>query len=210
MKRVVFSLLLAGLLAVSCFAEVLMTAPGQGTANWAWQIFSSSTPMWSVDSTTIIQGTKILRGINDDWDFLIKIGNVTTNPSDSNTGATENGVGLKYTIPKDILDAPFDIAWVLNNDSISGKDFNQTMTSIGWIGSKAIRSYLDIYGLYYSVQTSSKITGERSETSFDVMWGFGIKYHITDKFSQLMENLTYTMSGDTYHTFCFAVQYDLL
>jgi hypothetical protein len=211
MKKVIFLLLIARLLAGPCFAEVLMTAPGQGPDNMAWQLFSSNTPLRVVNGNTTIFGPKFIIGMYNDVDLIGKAGSVSTNIDGTVTAASEIGLGIKSTIPKSIVDAPFDLAVVFNNDSISGKDFRQDMSYIGFLCSKSIRDYLDMYWALYSVQDTSTVFGARSETSFDTMWGFGYKYHWGETgYSTMTEVLNFVMSGDTYTTFCFAFQRDLL
>lgn len=211
MKKVIFSLLLASLLAYSCSAEVLMTAKPQGMGNVSWQTFTSNTPMKVVQGSTIITGMKFVYGLNEYTDFLIKAGSARDTFTDSNSSATENGVGVKYAIPKSMWDTPLDVAAVFNTDSISGKDFTQSMTTMGLLQSVKLSSGLELYSLFFAMQDSSKIAGGKSESSNDIMWGFGTKYTFYEsRLSWLSELLNYTMSGDTFHTTCFAVQYDFM
>jgi hypothetical protein len=209
MKKVIFSLLLAGLIAGSCFAEVLMTAKPQGAGNVSLQLFSSTTPFIRFEGNSTITGTKIIYGLNYYTDVLIKTGTCKNSFDEDNPPATENGAGIKYAIPKEWWDTPFDVAAVFNTDTISGKGFTQTMNTIGMIESGKLSIGVEIYSLFYAMQNSEKIAGQKAESSNDIMWGFGTKYTFPKSHaSWLMENLAYTMGGDTYHTACFAIQYD--
>jgi len=210
MKKIIFSLLLACLLAGSCFAaDVLMTPTAVGTDNMAIQGFYNSTPVKLADGNITIWGPKVLYGINENWDLIGKIGSVSTNVAGSNTGATEIGIGGKYTIPKSMWDTPVDMAAVLSYDSISGKDVNWSVTSVGLIACKNLRSNFDIYAALYGMMNNNKFTGGKSQNSNDFMWGFGAKYQYNKKFSGLAELMLYTMASDSYQTFSFAVQYEM-
>ena len=209
MKKIVFSLLLGCLLASSSFADVLMTPASMGTDNIAVQGFYNSTPVKLAESNITIWGPKVLYGINDEWDIIGKVGSVSTNVSGSNTGATEIGIGGKYTIPKSKWNTPVDVAAVLSYDSISGKDINWSITSVGLIACKTLRANFDIYAVLYGMMNNNKFTGGKSQNSNDCMWGFGTKYQYNKKFSGLAELMMYTMASDSYQTFSFAVQYEM-
>jgi len=211
MKNIIFSLLLACIFAGQCFAYVLMTPAAMGTDNIAVQIFSSSTPIKLADSKMSMYGPKMIYGLTDDWDLIAKLGNVTTNLSGSDSGATDIGIAGKYTIPTSKFKRPADVdlAAVIGYDLISGKDIDWTMINVGLIGSKTLKTNLDVYAAFYYMMNNNKFTGGRSENSNNSLWGLGAKYQFNKKFSGLMEIMNYTMSGDSYQTFSFAVQYEM-
>lgn len=209
MKKIIFSLILAGLLTGSCFAEVLMTAKPQGTGHVSLQLFSSTTPFIRFEGNSVITGTKVIYGLNYYTDILVKTGTCKNSFDEDNPPASVSGAGIKYAIPKFWWDTPFDVAAVFNTDTISGKGFTQTMNTIGMLESGKLKNGPEIYSLFYAMQNSEKMTGQKAESSNDLMWGFGGKYDFPKLHaSMIMESLAYTMSGDTYHTTCFAIQYD--
>jgi hypothetical protein len=208
MKKILFVVLLvlfAGLLSSACSAEVLMTPAAIGKDNDAIQGYYSSTPIRLTDASIVIYGPKIIYGVTDDIDLIGKVGSVTY----SGTGATEIGVAGKYTIPKSVWDVPYDVAAVLGYDSVSGKDINQSMGSIGLIASKYLKSDFTVYGAIYGVQTTNKFNGLKSASSNDFQWGFGAKYQFNKKLSALAELTLFTMASDSYQTFSMAIQYTL-
>lgn len=211
MKKIIFSLLLAGLLAGQCFAFVLMTPPSQGTDNMAVQGFYSSTPIKLADANMTMYGPKIIYGLTDEWDLIGKLGNVTTNLSGSDHGATDIGIAGKYTIPKSRFKTPpdVDLAAVIGYDYISGNDIEWTITTAGLLGSKTINPNLDVSASVYYMMNNNKFIGGKSQNSNDCMWGFGAKYQYNKKFSGLAELMTFTMAGDSYQTFSLAVQYEM-
>jgi hypothetical protein len=188
-----------------------MTPAAMGTDNIAVQIFSSSTPIKLADSKMLMYGPKMIYGLTDDWDLIAKLGNVTTNLSGNDSSATDIGIAGKYTIPRSKFKTPADVdlAAVIGYDLISGKDIDWTMTSVGLIGSKTLKTNLDVYAALYYMMNNNKFTGGRSENSNNSLWGLGAKYQFNKKFSGLMEIMNYLMSGDAYQTFSFAVQYEM-
>ena len=205
MKKILFSILISGLLFSACSAEVLMSPVPVGQDKVAIQGFYSCTPVKLSDENIIVYGPKIIYGINDSLDLFGKIGSATY----GGTGSTVVGVGGKYAIPKTLWNVPLDIAAVLSYDSNSGKDIAWTTINIGLIASKYLRDNFSAYGALYGMQNSNKFTGAKSQNSNDCMWGFGVKYQYNRKFGFLTELMMFTTASDSYSTFSMAVQYNM-
>ena len=203
MKKILFSILLAGFMVGACSAENLMTALPIGKDNFAVQGFYSSTDISVAGSSFTQFGPRIIYGLTDNLDISGKL----AMGSLAGVGASTIGIGAKYTVLKVMNGDPFDLAGVANIDSYSSNGYAAGSIGAGIEISKYLRNNFSAYGLMNFLQYSTKYTGTSASSDTALQWGGGVKYYINRRFSLFGEVSMFYAGSDSYTTFAVAMQY---